>query len=309
MHVPGDDRVVGVTRVVILGVDLDAVAVRVTQVEVEGVRDAVTTRAALDRVAHAQRAELVADREDVVLLVRREGNVVQAGAVATRGSGVVHGSLAAQPRSVHGALFVLDVLGHAEAEILVETHGAGHVGGDLVEVVEANELARLLQIVAPCEALDVVGLEEELVGEAERVDDAHRVTDALHEAVRVAAHVAAELGVEGHGLVEVFVRANAVRECGDRGDRALAQHQVVVNELLRRAQVDRLVVFFGHVETEYVNVEVARGGEVGDHELHVRATKNVGSLGLRRRDRVVGLDGCFLGHPETRRGLVALVQF
>ena len=78
VHVPGDDRVVGVARVVVLGVDLDAVAVWIAQVEVERVRDAVAARPALDAVRLAQRAELVADRENVVLLVRREAHVVHA---------------------------------------------------------------------------------------------------------------------------------------------------------------------------------------------------------------------------------------
>ena len=67
-------------------------------------------------------------------------------------------------------------------------------------------------------ALDVLGVVEELVRKPERIDDAHRVADALREAVRVAAHVAAELLVERDGPVEVFRRAHAVREGGDGGD-------------------------------------------------------------------------------------------
>src|SRR5574337_1617380 len=63
VHVPGDDRVVGVAGVVVLRVDLDAVAVRIAQVQVERVRHPVAARAALDRVGAAQRAELVADRD------------------------------------------------------------------------------------------------------------------------------------------------------------------------------------------------------------------------------------------------------
>ena len=156
VHVPRDDRVVGVAGVVVLRVDLDAVPVGVAQVQVERVRDAVAAGAALDRVGAAERAELVADREDVVLLVRRERDVVHARAVAAGHRGVVHGGLAAHPRGVDGALVVLDVLGHAEPEDCMKFDRARHVGGDLVEVVEAHELAGRVQVVAPREALDVL---------------------------------------------------------------------------------------------------------------------------------------------------------
>ena len=78
--------------------------------------------------------------------------------------------------------------------------------------------------------LDVV---EELVREPERVLDAHRVADARRmKPLGAALDAAAELLVEGDGPVEVLGRAHPVGERGDRGDRALAQHEVVVDELL-----------------------------------------------------------------------------
>ena len=179
-------------------------------------------------------------------------------------------------------------------------HCAGHVGRDLVEVVEAHELARRVQVVAPRQPLDVRGLEEELVREPERVFDAHRVADALHEPLGAALDAASELGVEGDRTVEVVGRPHAVAEGGDCRDRAPAQHQVVVDELLGRAQVDRLVVFVGDVEAQHVDVELAGGREVGHHELHVRATQDVGGRGRGRRDGVLGVDGGFGGDVEPR---------
>src|SRR5699024_10346218 len=153
VHVPGDHRVVRVAGPVVLGVDLHPVAVRVAQVEVEGVGDAVPAGAAFDVVAPAQRAEPVADREDVVLLVGGEGDVVHPRAVAAGHGGVVHGGLAAHPGGVGGAVAVLDVLGDAEAEVLHVRDGAGHVGGDLVEVVQAHQRPGNMQVVAPRQAL------------------------------------------------------------------------------------------------------------------------------------------------------------
>ena len=210
-----------------------------------------------------------------MLLVRREAHVVHARSVAARHRRVVHGGLAAHPRGVDGALFVLDVLGDAESEILHVLHGPRHVGGDLVEVVQPHELAGDVQVVAPRHPLDVVGLVEEFVREAERVDHAHRVSDARDEPALLSANITAQLREELDGPVEVLGGAHPVRERPHRGDLALAQHEVVVDELLGRAQVDRLVVLFRDVQTEDVDVELAGCREVGDHELHVRAAEDI----------------------------------
>src|SRR5690606_35039699 len=78
VHVPRDHRVVGVAGVVVLRVDLHAVPVRVAQVQVERVGYAVPTGPALDGIGVPAGAEDVADRQDVVLLVRGEGDVVHA---------------------------------------------------------------------------------------------------------------------------------------------------------------------------------------------------------------------------------------
>jgi hypothetical protein len=128
VHVPGDDGVVGVAGVVVLRVDLDAVAVGVAQVQVERVRDAVAAGAALDGVRAAERAELVADREDVVLSCVAKATWCMRGPSPPVIGGVVHGGLAAHPRGVDGALLVLDVLRDAEAEVLHDFTARGTSG-------------------------------------------------------------------------------------------------------------------------------------------------------------------------------------
>src|SRR5699024_8167269 len=125
--------------VVILGVDLHAVAVGVAQVEVEGVGDPVPAGAAFDVVGEPQGAELIADGQDVVLFVGGEGYVVHPGSGAAGHGGVVDGGLAPHPRGVGGARLVLDVFGDPEAEVLHVLHGFGHIRGDLVEVVQPHQ--------------------------------------------------------------------------------------------------------------------------------------------------------------------------
>ena len=97
---------------------------------------------------------------------------------------------------------------------------------------------------------------------------------------------AAELLVERLGRVDVLGGAHPVGEGGDRGDRALAQHQVVVDELLEGAQVDRVVVLLGDVQAEDVDVELAGRGEVGDDQFHVGAAQDVRGRDGRGGDRV-----------------------
>ena len=209
-----------------------------------------------DRIGPAQSTELVTDGQDVVLLMRSEADMVHPRPVAAGHRRVMHGGLAAHPCGIDRALFVLDVLRDAEAEVLHVLHSPRHIRGDLVEVVEADEFAGDVQVVAPRHAFDVIGLVEELVREAERVDHAHGVAHALDEAVGIASDIAAEFGVEGHGLVELFRAAHPVGERGHGSDLALAQDEVVVDELLRRAQVERVLVLFGDIESEHVDVEL-----------------------------------------------------
>ena len=78
------------------------------------------------------------------------------------------------------------------------------------------------------------------------------------------------------GAVHVLRGAHAVGERGRGGHRAPAQHQVVVDELLEGAQVDRVLVLGGDREAEHVDVERARRGQVGDHQVQVGAADDVG---------------------------------
>ena len=119
VNIPGQGRVVRVAGVVILSVDLNAVSVRVAQVQVESVGDAVPAGAALDSVRLADGTDVVADVQNLMLLVSGERDVVQARSVATGERNIVHCRLAIQPRGVAGALRILNILRDPKAERLV----------------------------------------------------------------------------------------------------------------------------------------------------------------------------------------------
>jgi hypothetical protein len=86
---------------------------------------------------------------------------------------------------------------------------------------------------------------------------------------------AAQFLVVGLGGVHFGGGLHPVGEGGDGGDGSLAEHQVVVDELLQGAQVDGVLVFLGDVQAEDVDVELARLGEVRDHDFHVGAADDV----------------------------------
>jgi hypothetical protein len=76
----------------------------------------------------------------------------------------------------------------------------------------------------------------------------------------------------------------------------------VVDELLERAQVDRVLVFLGDDQAEHVHVELAGGGQVGHDEFGVGDAEDVRRRRGRGRHRVGRRDGSFLRDEEAGGG-------
>ena len=128
--------------------------------------------------------------------------MVQAGAVAAGQGGVVHGLLAVHPGGVRDAVLILDVLGDAEAEALKILAAARDVRGDLVEVVETDQLTGGVEVVTPGEAFDVLDVVEELDGKPSGSFTRTESPIPLDEAVLAALHTAAQLAVVLLGAVD-----------------------------------------------------------------------------------------------------------
>ncbi len=139
-----------------------------------------------------------------------------------------------------------------------------------------------MHVVALGEPLDVLGVVEELDREAERVLDSHGLADAAAAARRDALGTHAEGAVVVLGTVELPRGTDAVGEPGARRHLALAQHQGVVEVLLEGAQVDGVVVLGGDDQAEHVDVEPRGLRQVGDDQLGVGATDDVGRCGHRQ---------------------------
>ena len=271
---PAQHRVTGVAGVVIAGVELHPVPVRVAQVHVEGVGHAVPAGTALDLGLGLQRAEDVADPQDLVRLVGEEPQVVQARPLSPGERHVVHGLLAEHPGGVE-RLIVLDRLGQAEAQRGVVLVGRAHVGHHDVEVVEPGRLGPAPQVVTLLQALGVGGLEEELDGEAERILGPDRLPHPRRDAGRHPRRPRSEGGEERLGPVQVGRGPHPVRQPGRRGLGAGPQDQVVVDELVVPAQVQRGIRLGADREAEQVHVEPPGLGQVGDDELGVGGADDV----------------------------------
>jgi hypothetical protein len=230
----------GVTGVVVAGVQLHPVAVRVAQVQVEGVGYAVPAGPALDLGFGVERAEDVADPQHLVRFVGEERHVVQPRPGSPGERHVVHGLLAEHPGGVQRVL-VLDRLGQAEPERGVVLVGRANVGHHDVEMVEPGGFGSSAQVVTLLQALGVFGVVEELDGEAERVLGPDRLPDPGRDAGRHPLRARAEGGEERLGQVQIGRGPHPVRQPGRRGLGTGSQDQAVVDELVVAAQVQRIV--------------------------------------------------------------------
>jgi hypothetical protein len=251
---PAQHRVARVAGVVVAGVQLDPVPVRVAQVDVEGVGHAVPAGAALDQELLVQRAEDVADPQHLVRFVDEERQVVHPRPVSPGERHVVHGLLAEHPRGVQGVR-VLDRLGQAEPQGRVVLVGGTDVGDHQVEVVDPGGFGAAPQVIALLQALGGIRGGEELDGEAERVLGQDRLPHAGRQAGRDPGRARAEGGVERLGPVQVGRRPHPEGQPGRRGRAALAQDQVVVDELVVPAQVQRVAGVRADREAEQVHPE------------------------------------------------------
>jgi hypothetical protein len=191
----------------------------------------VPAGAALDQELLVQRAENVADPQHLVRFVDEERHVVQPRPGSPGERHVVHGLLAEHPRGVQGVL-VLDRLGQAEAERGVVLIRRAHVGNHQVEVVEPGRLGTAPQVVALLQTLGPVRGGEELGRETERILDPDRLAHAGRDPGRHPGRARAEGGVERLGPVQVGRRAHPEGQSRGRGLVALAQDQVVMDELV-----------------------------------------------------------------------------
>ena len=205
----------------------------------------------------------------------KESQVVQARPLSPSERHIVHGLLAEHPGGVQ-RLVVLDRLGQAEAERGVVLVGGAHVGHDNIEVVHPRGLGAAAQVVALLQAFGVLRREEELDGEAERVLGPDCLPHARGDPGRHPRGPASERREKRLGPVQVSRAAHPVCEPCRGWDRARAQDQVVVDELVVPTQVQRVLGLGADHESEQLHPEPAGRVQVGDDQLGVGGPDDVG---------------------------------
>lgn len=202
--------------------------------------------------------------------------MVQARSGATGEGDVVDRLLAEHPGGVHLHL-VLDGLRAPEAQRGIVLVGRGDVGHHDVEVVQSRDRGAVTQVVALDVPLGPLDLVVELDREPQRVLHPDGVADSGGaRPLGDQHHLTVTLGEEPLDALEVLGAAHPVGEVVQRGDIGLTQDQAVVGELVAAAQAQHPVVLELRVHPEQVDPELPGAREVGNAQLGVRRTDDVG---------------------------------
>jgi hypothetical protein len=142
-------------------------------------------------------------------------------------------------------------------------------------VVEAGDFGPAAQVVTLLQALGVFGVEEELHGETERVLGPDRLPHAWRDAGRYPCGPRAERGEERLGQIQVSRGPHPEGQPPGGRDGTRGQDQVVVDELVVPAQVQRAWPFGADHEAEQVHPEPPGFVQIGDDELGVGGPDDV----------------------------------
>ncbi|MNT06153.1 hypothetical protein D3C72_1408070 [compost metagenome] len=203
----------------------------------------------------------------------------------------MHRGFAAHPGGVNHAIFIPDIFRHAEPQALDVFHRTRNIGRDLVKVVETYQRPWRVEIVTPGQTLDVLHVVEEFVREAERILYPHRIANAFGEAIHPTLGTATQRFEIGFSPIDVFRRTHPEGKGRNGSHRSFTQHQIMVDKLFHRPQIEGFLVLGGHNQTQDIDVEFARGFKVGDLNFHIGAAHNIGS-----RDSIGGKFGRHCSH-------------
>ncbi len=271
---PAQRLVVVVHGVVVAGVELEAMAGGIANIEKEGVGDAVAGGAPLHVVEITARGHHVAQMQDVHRGRHPVSEMMQTGTFAVGDGEIMHIALAMHPGGGDASVraILLGELGQAEAEPGVEIDGALHVVGEHVEVVEPLRMATLVEVVTAQQVRPLVHPGIELDRISQRIGELQR---AALERLLGEAGGDAVLLQEGGGLVEVALVADLESHAVAGVRLGLAQHQRVVLVLFVAAEVDGVAVGVFDMQADGVFVECSVRCEIGDVQHDVAGTQDV----------------------------------
>lgn len=138
-EVPPDGLVIGIHRLVVAAVDLHAISVGIADVKKKGIRDAMPSWSAFDVGQISSGRHKIQKVDDMERRLDPECHVVQTRASAVGEGDVVNAPFAMHPhRPQQPRLLIFGVFGHAEAHLVVKGGGAIDIGGEAVEMIDAQ---------------------------------------------------------------------------------------------------------------------------------------------------------------------------
>ena len=136
---PCFDRVIRIAGVIVRRENLDPMAVRIAQVQISGMRNAMPARPSLDPVGLAECPQHITNVKKLLALLHVEREMMQSRTVARRHRNIMHIVLAEQPGGIGCSCIILDLLGQPESETVVVTRQGSYVGGKDIDVIESQE--------------------------------------------------------------------------------------------------------------------------------------------------------------------------
>src|SRR5262245_2540324 len=267
-RLPADRLVLHVDGLVVVGEQLDAVAVGIAQIdEARVARTEMPARSPFDARAEAVPSQKIADVHEMVDFRDRERGMVQARSGIVDEDDVVRIALALQEdrAQVVGAV-VDDVFRQAEAHLHVEFQRRSHLVGKHLEMVDALRAGAVEQF----EVHDPSRL-----GRHGRADFERRARNidgvqaaALERHVDEARRQPARLEVRLREI-EVVLGEHAHPDTLAGGRAAGLQYQAMVAAFLQAAQIERGFVLVAHHEAERLDIEGTALRQVGHSEYHV----------------------------------------
>ena len=176
VHAPFERFEIRIARVVVIAKELDPVAVRIPQIEKEGIADAMASWPALDRCTLTSRRHDVARSQDALRVAHEKGQMMEPWSVAVGEGDIMNRGLTIHPRCPQSRVRRIGhgEFGAAEAQLSIHLIGLGYVGREKVYVVDSQSLRTPVQVESSQQTFDVLDLEKELESEAKLIFNSKR---------------------------------------------------------------------------------------------------------------------------------------
>ena len=276
-----DGFVVRIDRLIVRTIDFGPVAIRVQNVEKEGIGNAVPPGPAFDIIDITGGRHHIQQVDDIHRRWHPEGNVMQPRAGTIGKGDIMHTAFAMHPCRPQMAGFrILGIFGRAKAQIIIETDAGIHIRRKTVEMVDPQRLDAGVARILLMNGGQSLHFKIELQRNAVRVKHPQRASLKRPFHPFSCHALVTEIG---GCLVDIILGIDAEGQIAATGRIALCQHQTVMPAFFHRAQANLAAVLICHLQAQRIDIKGAAGSKITDHKFGMRNADNV-----ERRVKVKG---------------------